>query len=87
MTHRSEQAESVREMSFRLARWDRNRMSQLVARRRKRGMTQADVAKRLGVTKRWVRKFERYDSDPRASEIRMYTIAITAPLMPEEEPT
>lgn len=72
--------ESVQEMSFRLARYDRNRRRDLVRERRDRGLTQKDIAKRLGVSVRWVNRMERYDSDPRLSEMRRYQCAIYAEL-------
>jgi predicted transcriptional regulator len=70
-------ADEIRELSMRLARLDRNRMNQLVELRRRNGLTQEDVAKRLGVSKRWVRKMEEYDNDPRLSDIRRYIVAVT----------
>jgi predicted transcriptional regulator len=65
-------------MSMRLARHDRNHRRQLIEKRRALGVTQADVAKRLGVHTSWVRRIERYDSDPRLSELRRYECAIYA---------
>lgn len=75
--------ESVREMSFRMARYDRNMRRELVRVRQERGLTQKDVAKRLGTTVRWVKRIESYDSDPRMSEMRRYKCSIYAEL--EEE--
>jgi predicted transcriptional regulator len=69
--------ETVREMSARLARWDRNRISDLIKKRREAGLTQADVAKILGVSRLWVHRFEKYDNDPRLSDVRRYTAAVT----------
>lgn len=72
--------ESIYEMSFRLARYDRNVRTDLIRKRRERGLTQKDIAKRLGVSVRWVNRIERYDSDPRLSELRRYKCAIFAEL-------
>jgi predicted transcriptional regulator len=70
-------AESIRRMSARFAAYDRERKSRLIYKRRDAGLTQADVARIMGVRKRWVEKFERYDSDPRLSEVRRYEVAVT----------
>lgn len=70
--------ESVQEMSFRLARADRNHRRHLVSKRREFGLTQSDVAQRLGVRVGWVRRIEAYDSDPRMSDMRRYQCAIYA---------
>lgn len=75
--------ESVRELSMRYARYDRNLKADLVKARRQRNLTQKDVAKLLGVPTRWVKKIERYDSDPRMSELRRYRCAIFSTPLPE----
>lgn len=72
--------ESIRDMSFRLARYDRNIRKDLIEKRRSLGLSQKDIAKRLGVSTRWVNRIERYDSDPRLSEMRRYKCAIYAKL-------
>lgn len=77
--------ESVYEMSFRLARYDRNMRRDLVHERRERGLTQKEIADRLGVSVRWINKMERYDSDPRMSEMRRYKCAIYAELETEDD--
>lgn len=71
-------SETVREMSHRLARQDRDYMTALIARRRLNGLTQADVALRMGVSIQWVYEFEKYDHDPRVSELRHYETAVSA---------
>jgi predicted transcriptional regulator len=70
--------ETVREMSKRLAGEDREHMRALIARRRQLGLTQGDIALRLGVSLEWVHDIEKYDSDPRLSELRRYETAVTA---------
>lgn len=42
------------------------------------GLSQDDVAKRLGVTQPAIASFERYDNDPKLSTIRRYAHAIGA---------
>ena len=58
------------------ARGDRNRIAGLVRLRRYAGATQASVAALMGVDAAWVASFERYDNDPRLSEIRRYQNAV-----------
>jgi transcriptional regulator with XRE-family HTH domain len=61
-----------------LARSDYQLKADLVAERLKAGLTQADVASRLGVTQPTIASFERHDSDPKLSTIRRYAHAIGA---------
>lgn len=50
----------------------------LVRLREKSGLSQSDVAERLGISQQAVSKFERMESDPRLSTIRSYAHAIEA---------
>ncbi len=50
----------------------------LIARREQAGLTQQDVADRLGIAQPSVAKFERYDNDPKLSTIRRYALAVGA---------
>lgn len=68
--------ESLREMSARLARYDRNHRANLVAKRRKIGWSQKDLADVMGVTVRKVRKIEAYWGDPRLSDLRRYEACV-----------
>lgn len=52
--------------------------TELVALRREAGLTQGDVAERMGVSQQAVSKFERYDSDPKLSTVRRYANAVGA---------
>lgn len=61
-----------------LAREDRELKAALIRVRRKSGLSQKDVADRLGVTQQSIYKFERYDSDPKASTVRRYANAVGA---------
>ena len=46
--------------------------------RKKRGISQEAVAKRMGVTQPAVAAFEHYDANPRMSSIRRYALAVGA---------
>lgn len=61
-----------------LAREDRTMRSQLVILRREAGLSQGEVAERMGVTQQAVSKFERYDTDPKLSTVRRYANAVGA---------
>lgn len=61
-----------------LAREDRELKAALIRVRRRSGLSQQDVADRLGVTQQSIYKFERYDSDPKASTVRRYANAVGA---------
>lgn len=50
----------------------------LVHLRRREGLTQEQLANRMGITQQAVHKFERYDSDPKLSTIRRYANAVGA---------
>ncbi|WP_344785014.1 helix-turn-helix transcriptional regulator [Microbacterium kribbense] len=61
-----------------LARRDREMRSSLVELRRSAGLTQKDVAERMGCTQQAVQKLERYDADPKLSTLRRYINAVGA---------
>lgn len=61
-----------------LAREDRELKVALIRVRRETGLSQKDVADRLGVTQQSIHKLERYDSDPKASTLRRYANAVGA---------
>ena len=50
----------------------------LVRVRKARGLSQEDVAERLGISQQAVSKLERYDSDPKLSSLRRYAHAVEA---------
>lgn len=50
----------------------------LVAMREKHGLSQADVAFRMGVSQPTVAAFERYDANPTLATIRRYALAVRA---------
>ena len=53
-------------------------MDSLKALRKKRGISQEVVARRMGVTQPAVAAFEHYDANPRMSSIRRYALAVGA---------
>lgn len=55
---------------------DRDLIRRLVLLRKKAGLTQQQVADRLGVSQPTVQSFERAGNDPRLSTIRRYALAI-----------
>lgn len=61
-----------------LARADRQLRAELVALRRAAGLTQRQLADRMGVSQQAVQKLERYDSDPKLSTLRRYANAVEA---------
>ena len=61
-----------------LAREDREMKAKLIRHRRNTGLTQKEVAERMGVTQQAVQKLERYDSDPKLATLRRYANAIGA---------
>lgn len=48
----------------------------VVSERRRKGLTQQDVADLLGVSRVWVTEIEAYWSDPKMSEWRRYRCAV-----------
>jgi transcriptional regulator with XRE-family HTH domain len=61
-----------------LAKNDYLLMSALVTIRKESGLSQAEVADRLGITQQAVSKIESYDADPRLSTVRRYAHAVEA---------
>lgn len=69
-----------------LARSDSELLLDLIALRKSKGITQAALASRMGVTQATVASFERYDSDPKLSTVRRYAHAIEALIKHVVEP-
>lgn len=61
-----------------LATNDYKLLADLVQVRRDSGLTQHDVAERLGISQQAVSKLENYSSDPRLSTLRRYAHAVGA---------
>ncbi|WP_106539951.1 helix-turn-helix domain-containing protein [Haloactinopolyspora alba] len=68
-----------------LVREDVDLLSELRDRRKASGLTQAEVAERLGVTQETVSAFERLGNDPRLSTVRRYAAAIGVVVRHETE--
>ena len=68
--------EQVRQRSKDLAKEHYRLKRVLVERRRELGLSQKQVAERMGTTQQTVNKFEHYDSDPRLSTIARYANAV-----------
>ena len=63
---------TMRSIAKELAGKDRERKSQLVARRRRVGLTQAAIDEAYGLPEGSTKALEAYDSDPTLSELRRY---------------
>jgi len=61
-----------------LVREDTELLRALVETRVRAGLSQQDVADRLGISQPSVAAFERYDNDPKLSTIRRYALAVEA---------
>lgn len=61
-----------------LAKADYRLLSSLVRVRKVRGLSQQDVADKLGLSQPTIASFERYDADPKLSTIRRYAHAVGA---------
>lgn len=75
-----DEADPVQRLATDLAREDRQFIDELVAARRERGLTQRQVADRMGVSQGAVSHFEAGDRDPRLSTIRRYALALGVPV-------
>lgn len=64
------------ERATRLAEDHRTFLRQLIAARKQSGLSQEQVAERMGVSQPAVSKFERYDANPTLETIRRYALAI-----------
>lgn len=58
----------------------------LVSQRKKKRLTQLQIAEFLGTSVQWVNDFEQYDYDPLASEIRAYALAVMMRIRTEAKP-
>lgn len=68
--------ELLLERATALADQDLRLKAAMVAARREHGLTQAQVAERMGVHEKDVAALERYDSDPTLSLLRRYALAV-----------
>jgi len=70
--------EAVRRRADACVEADDSLRSSLVALRKSRGLTIAEVSDRTGLSEKTIRAFERYDADPRLSTLRRYAVAVDA---------
>lgn len=63
-----------------LLEWQERLVESLVELREHHGLSQAEVASRMGVTQPTVSAFERYDANPTLSTLRRYALAVGARL-------
>jgi transcriptional regulator with XRE-family HTH domain len=61
-----------------LVRGHENLLAQLIAMRQAKGITQATVAARMGVTQPTIAAFEAHDSNPTLATLRRYALAVRA---------
>lgn len=76
----TESRSRIRSRAKSLTAAQRQLMDQLVDLREKHGLSQAEVARRMGVHQSSVARFEAYDSNPTFSTLRRYALAIEARL-------
>lgn len=74
----SEQRDAILARARALQAAYRDMMEKLVDLRDEHGMSQTDVANRMGVSQSAVAQFERYDANPTLATIRRYALAVEA---------
>ena len=77
---KTEDRSRIRSRAKSLTAAQRQLMDQLVDLREKQGLSQAEVAQRMGVHQSSVARIEAYDSNPTFSTLRRYALAIEARL-------
>lgn len=73
---KTEDRSRIRSRAKSLTAAQRRLMDQLVSLREKHGLSQAEVARRMGVHQSTVARIEAYDSNPTFSTLRRYAMAI-----------
>lgn len=71
---------SIEQLAMFLADADSDMRAKLVELRKKSGLNQTEVGRRMGISQESVAAFERYDNDPKLSTIRRYALAVGARL-------
>ncbi|OLT21163.1 hypothetical protein BJF81_15680 [Ornithinimicrobium sp. CNJ-824] len=79
----TESREQVRARAEALADWHTELMEGLVELRERHGLTQDDVAKRMGVSQPAVSQLERAEANPTLLSVRRYALAVGARLRTE----
>ncbi len=69
-------ASQLEELADTLVESDDQLLEHLVKLRKDHGLTQSDVAERMGVSQPTVAAFERYDANPTLSTLRRYALAV-----------
>lgn len=69
-------AAQLEELADTLVESDDQLLEHLVKLRKDHGLTQSDVAERMGVSQPTVAAFERYDANPTLSTLRRYALAV-----------
>ena len=75
-----EQRDAILARARHLQRAQRAMMEELVDMREKHGLSQAELAQRMGVSQSAVAQFERYDANPTLATIQRYALAVEANL-------
>ena len=75
-----EQRDAILARARHLQRAQRAMMEELVDMREKHGLSQAELAQRMGVSQSAVAQFERYDANPTLATIQRYALAVDANL-------
>lgn len=73
-------AVDLKRLARSLARTQHQFMRELVECREAAGLSQEEVAERLGISQSAVSQFERYDSNPTLASVRRYALAVGAAL-------
>lgn len=75
-----EQRDAILARARSLKRAQRGMMEDLIDLREAHGLSQHDLAQRMGVSQSAVAQFERYDSNPTLASIQRYALAVEANL-------
>jgi len=68
----------LEQLAMFLADADSDMRTKLVEMRKKSGLNQTEVGRRMGISQESVAAFERYDNDPKLSTLRRYALAVGA---------
>jgi transcriptional regulator with XRE-family HTH domain len=74
----NESLSQLEQQAMFLADADSDMRARLVELRKKSGLNQTEVGRRMGISQESVAAFERYDNDPKLSTLRRYALAVGA---------
>jgi len=77
---------ALQAQAMQMASGDYALLEALIAKREEMGLTQADLARKIGVSQQAISKFERMDADPKLSTIRRYALAVGLKISHEVRP-